>query len=166
MRATQLASFLPAAPGQSVDAASSMPPELVGSILPDALGRKWVSVVRTYWDLPLPGLGELPAGSSPTAILTNMLHHMQTGLVAHPGDAPAAVLAPALLVPTYGGYIVDIADYTLGTVLSLLDAFTDYVPGVPSPYQVSIDYFKVGDVQPHGLWGGEQHRSACGGSGT
>lgn len=148
VRAAQLSSFLPAAPGQSVDAASSMPPELVGTIVPDALGRKWVSVVRTYWDLPIPGLGELPDGSSPTAILTNMLHHMQTGLVANPGSAPAAVLAPLGLIPEYGLIIVELADYTLGTALSLLDTFTDYVPGVPSPYQVSIDYFKVGDVQP------------------
>lgn len=148
VRAAQLASFLPAAPGQSVDAASAMPPELVADIVPDALGRQWVSVVRTYWDQPIPGLDGLPATGSPTDVLANLVHHMQTGLVAHPGSAPAAVLAPLGLIPEYGLIIVELADYTLGTAMNLLDAFTDYAPGVPSPYQVSIDYFKVGDVQP------------------
>lgn len=90
VRLATLEGFLPAAaaPVQFVDAGSAMPPdsltgsdldgfmEYTGLNLPhagDVLGRQWTSVVRTYWDLPMYGAGEIPP-DVPSSFIPGLLH--------------------------------------------------------------------------------------------
>jgi hypothetical protein len=71
-----------------VDAGSAMPPDSLtgtdmdgfmaytGLNLPhaaDVLGRQWTSVVRTYWDLPLYGMGEIPV-DVPSSFIPGLIH--------------------------------------------------------------------------------------------
>ena len=90
VRLATLEGFLPAAeaPLQFVDAGSAMPPDsLTGTDLDDfmaytglnlphagdVLGRQWASVVRTYWDLPLLGPGEIPPDVA-SSFIPGLLH--------------------------------------------------------------------------------------------
>lgn len=93
VRLATLEDFLPPAEGsiQFVDAGSAMPPDsLTGTDMDgfmaytglkdlnlphasDVLGRQWTSVVRTYWDLPLYGMGEIPV-DVPSSFIPDLLH--------------------------------------------------------------------------------------------
>ena len=202
VRLAALEDFLPPAEGsiQFVDAGSAMPPDSLtgtdmdgfmaytGLSLPhagDVLGRQWTSVVRTYWDLPLYGMGEIPVdvpssfipglihtavgnpygiiallttiipnllpelseqNALPNQLFFNFLHHMQAGLVAHPGASLRLGLSTIRSI--YGAMGRPGLSYLplAGYGFNLL---TDFMPGGPSVYQVQIDYFKVGTASLH-----------------
>lgn len=149
-----LAGFLPPAdPGlEFVDAGSAMPPDFIRQSMPDVLGRQWASVVRTYWSYPIPGLGALPPESGLAAVPENILHHIETALIADPGGAfqvgftaaGNSLIASVTGISTYLPYL----GYLVSIPGGLANILTDWAPGVPPVYQVSIDYFKVGELQP------------------
>ncbi len=162
-----LAGFLPAAdPGlEFVDAASAMPADFIRQSLPDALGRQWLNVSRTYWSYPIPpGLGALPPESSGLlAVPENMLHHAEAAVMAHPGGALQAGIGAFVnvgssvitLIPGLGTVVgstltilSNVGAPVFGALGNFANVLIDWAPGLPPVYQVSIDYFKVGEVQP------------------
>lgn len=183
----RLESFLPSAEQgeQFVDAGSAMPAQFIHDTLPDFMGRQWTSVVRTYWSYPIPGNGPLPAaGGGMQTLLGNFENHVEGAIMAHPAGAgqlgtgafwnvastfgtyPLAILSavPPLgsAIGAIGNTILNAGSFLIPNLAAIAGSFgnflTDWAPGLPPVYQVSIDYFKVGVSQPafandmHSIW--------------